>query len=132
MIIKALLITGSNEDPRTRDDWHDVAIIHDCATTNEETMIKMCDEERGASGCAIWLYEGEDWEDKSEVDAQFANGGVRYVQKFHPWDTDNVTLIRVASDVDDNDDWMEEWRREIAMEAGMMGGCDAYNDVMGY
>lgn len=26
----------------------------------------------------------------------------------------------------------EEWRREIATEAGMLGGCDAYNEVMGY
>lgn len=24
------------------------------------------------------------------------------------------------------------WQREIANEAGMLGGCDAYNDVMGY
>lgn len=26
----------------------------------------------------------------------------------------------------------EEWRREIAMEAGMGLGCDAYNEVMGW
>ena len=25
-----------------------------------------------------------------------------------------------------------EWRSEIANQAGMMGGCDAYNDTMGY
>ena len=25
-----------------------------------------------------------------------------------------------------------EWRREIAMQAGMGGGCEAYNDAMGY
>lgn len=25
-----------------------------------------------------------------------------------------------------------DWKRELAMEAGMMGGCDAYNDIMGY
>lgn len=32
-----------------------------------------------------------------------------------------------------NDDgWIEEWRQEIAREAGMLGGCDAYNEVMGY
>lgn len=125
MSIRALLITGSNEDPRTNDDWHDVAIIHDCSTTNEATMIKMCDDERGASGCAIWLYEGEDWENKETGE-----------DNFHPWDTDNVTLIRAASEVndddDDDDDWMEDWRREIAMQAGMMGGCAAYNDAMGY
>lgn len=29
----------------------------------------------------------------------------------------------------DDDD---EWRREQAREAGMLGGCDAYNDAMGY
>jgi hypothetical protein len=32
-----------------------------------------------------------------------------------------------ASDSDD-----DEWRREIAREEGMLGGCDAYNEVMGY
>jgi hypothetical protein len=26
----------------------------------------------------------------------------------------------------------DEWRREIAREEGMLGGCDAYNEVMGY
>mgnify|MGYP003554673735 FL=1 len=25
-----------------------------------------------------------------------------------------------------------EWQREIAMEAGMLGGCDAYNEAMGW
>lgn len=25
-----------------------------------------------------------------------------------------------------------DWEREIAWEAGMLGGCDAYNEVMGY
>lgn len=25
-----------------------------------------------------------------------------------------------------------EWQREIATQAGMEGGCDAYNDAMGY
>jgi hypothetical protein len=133
MIIKALLITSSNEDPRVNDDWHDAVIIHDDSMTNEDMMIKMCDEEHGSSGFAIWLYEGEDWEDKEEIDARFANGGVRYTEKFHPWDTDNISLIRVASEVDEEEDtFMEDWRREIAMEAGMMGGCAAYNDVMGY
>ena len=35
---------------------------------------------------------------------------------------------------DDGEDaeWREEWRREIAQEEGMLGGCDAYNDAMGY
>lgn len=35
--------------------------------------------------------------------------------------------IRDPKPVDDSD-----WRREIAMQAGMMAGCDAYNDAMGW
>lgn len=31
--------------------------------------------------------------------------------------------------VEDDDD---DWKREIAMQAGMGGGCIAYNEVMGY
>lgn len=36
----------------------------------------------------------------------------------------------------DRPDWTQErsdsWRREQAMEAGMLHGIDAYNDLMGY
>ena len=31
-----------------------------------------------------------------------------------------------------SDDGMDEWRNEHAMQEGMMGGCDAYNDAMGW
>tara|TARA_R100001163_G_C4883995_1_gene80032 strand:- start:208 stop:477 length:270 start_codon:yes stop_codon:yes gene_type:complete len=30
------------------------------------------------------------------------------------------------------EDWQEDWRREIAREEGMLGGINAYNDYMGY
>lgn len=32
----------------------------------------------------------------------------------------------------DDDAFNDEWRREIAMEAGMCMGIDAYNDAMGW
>ena len=31
-----------------------------------------------------------------------------------------------------DDEGDKEWQREIAREEGMMGGCEAYNDYMGY
>jgi hypothetical protein len=31
-----------------------------------------------------------------------------------------------------NDNYNDEWKRELANEAGMLGGVDAYNDMMGY
>lgn len=37
--------------------------------------------------------------------------------------------FRPGEDGDEDD---LAWRREIAMEAGMLGGCDAYNEVMGW
>ena len=48
--------------------------------------------------------------------------------------TARITCAQLQEAVveEDEDDWMDDWRREQAMEAGMMGGCDAYNEVMGY
>jgi hypothetical protein len=39
-----------------------------------------------------------------------------------------LSVFAPTMPVDDND----EWRRERAQEAGMLHGCDAYNEVMGY
>lgn len=33
---------------------------------------------------------------------------------------------------DDDFEFEENWRREIAMEAGMLYGADAFNEAMGY
>ena len=37
-----------------------------------------------------------------------------------------------GSDDDDDDDDDESWKREIAMEAGMLHGVGAYNEAMGW
>jgi len=129
--MKALFITDSNNDPRNEDDWSDVIILSEESEMSEEEMIAMCDEERKSEGYAIWFYEGDEYEDKL-CGRRLASGAMVYDMLFHPWDTDDVKLIREADDSADDDDWMEDWRREIAMEAGMMGGCDAYNETMGY
>jgi hypothetical protein len=49
-------------------------------------------------------------------------------------DVEDLSVYKVRKNPDyrpstDNDD---DWRREIAMQAGMGGGCAAYNEVMGY
>lgn len=46
----------------------------------------------------------------------------------------SARLIRHAEsdDLDIEDDDCDDWRSEIAMQAGMMGGTAAYNEVMGY
>ena len=131
MKIKRLMVTGSNEDPRVNNDWIESFVLETGKIYTNEELEKLGGADKSM---ALWIYEGEDWEDKDNVEAVYANGHVRYAEKFYPWDTDNVELVREASDIDDEDGdgWMEEWHREIAMEAGMMGGCDAYNDAMGY
>jgi hypothetical protein len=42
-------------------------------------------------------------------------------------DINRVRKVREPARVD-----RDEWRREIAREEGMLGGCGAYNEVMGY
>lgn len=41
-------------------------------------------------------------------------------------------ITRDNPDYNPTQDTIDDWQREIAREAGMMGGCDAYNDAMGY
>jgi hypothetical protein len=57
---------------------------------------------------------------------------IAYDMLFHPWDTDGIELIVGSSVKTLNNDFYSEWHKEIAMEAGMLGGCEAYNEVMGY
>lgn len=43
-----------------------------------------------------------------------------------------LALSEGEADTDEEDGWEDEWRREQAMEAGMLHGTQAYNEVMGY
>ena len=73
------------------------------------------------------------WSDDSfatlaEAEAAFArNPGscVAFVELDGP-DVYRVRKLRDARPADTS------WRDEIAREAGMLGGCEAYNEVMGY
>ena len=136
MKIKRLMITGSNQSPEINDDW--VTSIPLDATkdhTNEELVEIVETQYPYYVDHAMWYYVGEDYEDKANVlgkNMKLVNGAIRYGQLFNPWDTENVELVRGAAECGGNDDWLDDWRKEIAMEAGMLGGCEAYNEVMGY
>jgi hypothetical protein len=81
-------------------------------------------------------YSGEDYVELYEAmnafTAEVDDTSVRFIELTNvPW-VDDVLAVRpnpdhVPSDPDDNDDW----KREIAQQAGMGLGIDAYNDAMG-
>ena len=129
MTIKCLMVTGSNEDPRQNDDWWSSEILETGKDYTREELIAIakCDDDD-----AIWAYEGEEWEDKRAYrpDRRI----IQFADKFYPWDRPEcLKIVREATTCDnDDDEFMQSWQREQAMEAGMMGGCLAYNEVMGY
>ncbi len=135
-MIRQLMITGSNQHPAINDDWA-TSIPLDATKeyTKEELVDLVCKQHPHYAFHAMWLYEGPDYEDKT-TGRKLASGTIVYDMAFHPWDAGYIKLIEKA-DLEDaqtarDDDNDEEWKQEIAMQAGMMGGCDAYNEVMGY
>lgn len=119
--IKTLMVTGSNEDPRENDDW---AAAYDLDPNKDYTfheLVALSDSQPHQR--ALWVYHGPEFENKTTGE-----------QYFHPWDhTDNLKLVRPACILDEEEDnFMDDWRKEIANEEGMLQGIDAYNDYMGY
>ena len=116
------MVTGSSKDPRILDDWtasYDLDLNKDYSLHELVEISSYHPHQR-----ALWIYCGEEFENKLTGE-----------QFFHPWDTEDLKLVRPACDVEENeedDDWMEQWQKEIAMEAGMSMGISAYNDYMGY
>ena len=114
------MITGTNEDPRKNDDWSDSYDLDPNKDYTFHELVKIASFQPWQR--ALWVYHGPEFDNKLT--------GQQY---FHPWDTDNITLIRPACvTAQDDDDFMSDWRKEIANEEGMLQGIDAYNDFMGY
>lgn len=136
MAIKELMITGSNEGPNVNDDWVTSIPLDAGKDYTKKELIDLVETQWPYYvDNAIWYYSGEDYKDTNNVtgkNMKLINGAVRYFHMFNPWDTDNVILIQNAEVDDVSDSFNEEWRHEVAMQAGMMGGCSAYNEVMGY
>ena len=78
--------------------------------------------------------------DKSEPYYQFYIQDGKYVEQVHDWiqfdpenqDADYAIRRHIEEMQADARDAANEMRREIAMEQGMLHGCDAYNEAMGW
>ena len=79
-------------------------------------------------------WEGGDYSTREEALEVFNNPKGHFVSAFAYIEIDGPDLYKVRKNPDyvpepDDDD---DWRREMAMEAGMLHGIDAYNEMMGW
>ena len=75
-------------------------------------------------------WTGSDFATLAEAEAAFAVTPDDSSTCFVEIDGPGVNRVRKVRDPAPVD--RDEWRREIAREAGMLGGVHAYNEVMGY
>jgi len=119
-IVKCLMITGSSEDPRIKNDWWCAMNLEVGKNYSLEELIKIanCD-----GNDALWVYEGEEWEDNLNPEVP---------DLFHPWDRPECLKLMKPGTIEseEEDTFMEDWKKEIAMEEGMLQGINAYNDWM--
>ena len=146
--IRTAIIAWTN-NPIADDSWDRSVSIPDSCKTDAQVLSFL-----NVPDAAVFLYEGPDYEGKvvevlhEGLKCDFPS---RYLERrgiktledvksqglitiremlFCP--LEKARQLQEAVVVEDNDDWMEEWRREMAMEAGMLHGVDAYNEAMGY
>ena len=146
--IRTAIITWTN-NPVADDSWDRSVSIPDECKTDEQVLAFL-----NVPSLAVFLYEGPDYEGKvvevlheglrcdfpsryleirgvktlEDVKSQ----GLYAIREMLFCPLEKARQIQEAVEENSDDDWMDGWKREIAMEAGMMGGCDAYNEVMGY
>jgi len=97
-------------NPELEND--DCSTGRDYATREEAEAVYQAADPAVAMGCRPGYFTSEEW---VEIDGP----GINMARQFR-------TVKRKRQDSDD------EWRREMAMEAGMAFGCQGYNEVMGY
>ena len=146
--IRTAIIAWTN-NPVADDSWDRSVSIPDTCKTDGQVLSFL-----NVPGAAVFLYEGPDYEGKvvevlhEGLKCDFPS---RYLERrgiktledvksqglitiremlFCP--LEKARQLQEAVEESNDDDWMEEWRREIALEAGMLHGVDAYNEAMGY
>jgi len=146
--IRTAIIAWTN-NPIADDSWDRSVSIPDTCKTDAEVLGFL-----NVPDAAVFLYEGPDYEGKVvevlheglKCDFPSRYLDLRGIKTLEDVKSQGLITIREmlfcplekarqlqeAVEVEDNDDWMDDWRREIAMEAGMLHGVDAYNEAMGY
>lgn len=146
--IRTAIIAWTN-NPVADDSWDRSVSIPDACKTDEQVLSFL-----NVPGAAVFLYEGPDYEGKvvevlheglkcdfpsrylerrgiktlEDVESQ----GLITIREMLFCPLEKARQLQEAVEVEDDDDWMDDWRREMAMEAGMLHGVDAYNEAMGY
>ena len=86
-------------------------------------------------------YTGADFETREEAEAVFENPWSVFDRTYYEssvavFEIDGPDVYKTRENAEhvptSGDDFDDDWRREIAMQAGMAFGCDGYNDVMGW
>ena len=76
-------------------------------------------------------HQGFDFDTLAEAEDRFAAPAPAYVA-FVELDSKDDYRIRANPGFRKSADDDSDWRSERAMQAGMMGGCEAYNDANGW
>ena len=144
--VRMILIAGT-DNPLSDDSWsHDQAVPVELET--EQEILKWAESLSGNKFNSIFLYQGVDY--RGEVN-ELLHGGIKYDLNSKRWEElvndpssillrellfspfeRNCKLLRKAIVDKDDSSTFSEWRREIAMEEGMLNGIDSYNDWMGW
>lgn len=141
--VRMILVSWTN-DPVKDDSWvYDKAVPVELET--EQEILTWAESFVRNRFNSIFLYEGPDYYGEVE---EVLHGGIKYSAHsvngkrlmndsssillrellFCPFE--NVKCLREA--VEEEDDSFNEWRREIAMEEGILNGIESYNDWMGW
>ena len=146
--IRTAIIAWTN-NPIADDSCSRSVSIPDTCKTDAEVLSFL-----NVPDAAVFLYEGPDYEGKvvevlhDGLKCDFPSRHLerRGIKTLEDIESQGLIMIREmlfcpleksrqlqeAVEKSNDDDWMEEWRREIAQEAGMLHGVDAYNEAMGY
>ena len=140
-----MILVGWTNDPVKDDSWdYDQAVPVELKS--EQEILNWAESfDYGNRFKSIFLYEGPDYYGEVE---EVLHEGIKYSAHsvngkrlmndsssillrellFCPFE--NAKCLKEA--VEEEEDVLSEWRKEIALEEGMLNGVNSYNDWMGW